>query len=52
MNIGIDIDDTISNSYETIIPYAQKYQIEELHKSPILDRSGEFSTHKYTKSST
>ncbi|MCI8545967.1 MAG: hypothetical protein HFJ44_01890 [Clostridia bacterium] len=49
MNIGIDIDDTISNSYETIIPYAQKYQIEELHKSPILDRSGEFSTHKYTK---
>lgn len=49
MNIGIDIDDTISNTYETVIPYAQKYQIEELHKSPILDRSGEFATHKYTK---
>lgn len=49
MNIGIDIDDTISNTYETVIPYAQKYQIEELHKSPILDRNGEFATHKYTK---
>ena len=49
MNIGIDIDDTISNTYETVIPYAQKYQIEELHKSPILDRNKELATHKYTK---
>lgn len=49
MNIGIDIDDTISNTYETVIPYAQKYTIEELHRSGVLDRSGEFTTHKYTK---
>ena len=32
MNIGIDIDDTISETFETLIPYAQKYTIEDLNK--------------------
>ncbi len=30
MIIGIDIDDTISDTYAYIFPYAQKYTIEEL----------------------
>ena len=29
MNIGIDIDDTISETFETLLPYAQKYTIED-----------------------
>ena len=32
MNIGIDIDDTISETFETLLPYAQKYTIEALKK--------------------
>ena len=32
MNIGIDIDDTISNTYEYLFPYAQQYTINELKK--------------------
>ncbi len=32
MNIGIDIDDTISNTYDVLFSYAQKYTIEELSK--------------------
>ncbi|MBP3463699.1 MAG: hypothetical protein J6K45_04375 [Clostridia bacterium] len=49
MNIGIDIDDTISNTYETVIPYAQKYTIEELGRSGTLNKENELTTHKYTK---
>ena len=30
MNIGIDIDDTISDTYATLFPYAQKYTVEDL----------------------
>jgi len=33
MIIGIDIDDTISDTYETAFAYAQKYTVEELGKS-------------------
>ena len=36
MNIGIDIDDTISETYATLLEYAQKYTIEELKRSPII----------------
>ena len=36
MIIGIDIDDTISDTYEVMINYAQEYQINELKKEPIL----------------
>ena len=28
MNIGIDIDDTISETFETLLPYAQKCKTE------------------------
>ena len=34
MNIGIDIDDTISETYATLLEYAQKYTIEELKDYP------------------
>ena len=27
MNIGIDIDDTISETFEILLPYSQKYTI-------------------------
>lgn len=33
MIIGIDIDDTIADTYETAFAYAQKYTIEDLGKS-------------------
>ena len=32
MNIGIDIDDTIAETFETLLPYSQKYTIEDLKK--------------------
>lgn len=32
MNIGIDIDDTISNTYDVLMGYAQKYTAEDLKK--------------------
>ena len=30
MNIGIDIDDTISETYATLLEYAQKYTIQKI----------------------
>ena len=33
MKIGIDIDDTISDTYNILFPYAQKYTIETLGRS-------------------
>lgn len=38
MNIGIDIDDTISETYEMLFGYAQKYTIEDLGKSGEIQR--------------
>lgn len=46
MNIGIDIDDTISDTYETMFPYAQKYTIEELQKNGKVDNKYN-ATHLY-----
>lgn len=46
MNIGIDIDDTISDTYTTLLEYAQKYTIEELKRSPILDNT-KMKNHSY-----
>ena len=46
MIIGIDIDDTISDTYEVMINYAQEYQINELKKEPIL-KKGSCNTHFY-----
>ncbi len=39
MNIGIDIDDTISDTYATLFEYAQKYTVEELKREPVIDES-------------
>ena len=33
MNIGIDIDETISNTHEILFSYAQKYTVEDLGRS-------------------
>lgn len=38
MNIGIDIDDTISDTYEILFGYAQKFTIEDLGKSAEVKR--------------
>lgn len=47
MNIGIDIDDTISETFETLLPYAQKYTIEELGKEANVDLNKPFLNHFY-----
>ena len=47
MNIGIDIDDTISETFEILLPYAQKYTIEELGKEGIIDFNKECVNHYY-----
>ena len=47
MNIGIDIDDTISETFETLLPYAQKYTIEELKRLPNIDMNQNFLDHFY-----
>lgn len=49
MNIGIDIDDTISDTYNTIISYAQKYTIEDLKKSGDIGNRYETTEQKYLK---
>lgn len=36
MIIGIDIDDTIADTYEVQINYAHKYMIESLNREPVL----------------
>lgn len=47
MNIGIDIDDTISETFETLLPYAQKYTIEELGREGIIDFNKKCINHYY-----
>ena len=39
MNIGIDIDDTISNTFESATYYAEKYVTEILKREPVKDIS-------------
>ena len=39
MNIGIDIDDTISDTFESAIIYAKEYIREELKREPNIDMS-------------
>lgn len=39
MNIGIDIDDTISNTFESASYYAKKYVKDVLKRQPIVDMS-------------
>ena len=47
MNIGIDIDDTISETFETILPYAQKYTIEDLKRESKVNLTGNLADHFY-----
>ena len=47
MNIGIDIDDTISETFETLLPYSQKYTIEDLKRKSVINLSGDFLNHFY-----
>ena len=47
MNIGIDIDDTISETFETLLPYAQKYTIEDLKRESKVHIDGNLGNHFY-----
>ena len=47
MNIGIDIDDTISETFETLLPYSQKYTIEDLKRESKIDFRADLSNHFY-----
>ena len=47
MNIGIDIDDTISNSFESVFADSQKFDIEELGNSGKVEQYGRIENHNY-----
>ena len=47
MNIGIDIDDTIAETFETLLPYSQKYTIEDLKRKSNINLRGDLSNHFY-----
>lgn len=47
MKIGIDIDDTISETFETLLPYSQKYTIEDLKKESKIYIKDEYANHFY-----
>ena len=47
MNIGIDIDDTISETFETLLPYAQKYTIEDLGRESKIKIDSNLTNHFY-----
>lgn len=47
MNIGIDIDDTISETFETLLPYSQKYVKDVLLKKPNLNYNVKCDNHLY-----
>lgn len=49
MNIGIDIDDTICNTYETFLPYFKTYMEDELGKKFEFDLSDTTDYYKLTK---
>lgn len=46
MVIGIDIDDTISDTTEVMFNYAQKYVVEELKREPLIE-NGPKPTHHF-----
>ncbi len=46
MNIGIDIDDTIANTYDVLFNYAQNYTINDMRKE-IKDVNRNIITHMY-----
>lgn len=45
MNIGIDIDDTISETFEALLPYSQKYTIEDLKRKSEINMNQIFLNH-------
>lgn len=45
MNIGIDIDDTISETFESLLPYSQKYTIEDLKRKSEINMNQIFLNH-------
>mgnify|MGYP003304347713 CR=1 FL=1 len=47
MNIGIDIDDTISETFETLLPYSQKYTVEDLKRESKVELKADLSNHFY-----
>lgn len=49
MRIGIDIDDTISDTYDWLFHLAQKYTIEDLKRSGEIDFNQKMETHMYCK---
>ena len=49
MIIGIDIDDTISDTYEVLFNYAQEYTVKVLKKEPIIKELNSCTTHFYTR---
>lgn len=49
MIIGIDIDDTISDTYEVLFNYAQEYTVKVLNKEPMIKELNSCTTHFYTR---
>ncbi len=49
MIFGIDIDDTISNTYEVIMAYAQEYTINFLKREPLLREELDCTNHMYAQ---
>jgi len=47
MNIGLDIDDTITDTFAVMFGYGQKFTIEDLGKSADLVKTTGFSNHFY-----
>ena len=47
MRIGIDIDDTLSESFELVFPFSQKFDIEELGNSGKVQTYGKKENHNY-----
>ena len=47
MIIGIDIDDTITNTYEVMMGYAQEYTLDVLGREPIINETNSCSNHLY-----
>lgn len=47
MNIGIDIDDTLSNSFESVFADSQKFDIEELGNTGKVQKYGKIDNHNY-----
>lgn len=50
MIIGIDIDDTITDTYEVMFNYGQEYTANVLKREPIISNVNNCNTHFYTKS--